>query len=158
MKVATLGQTGVLTSKTDSQTFSSKCSNVDIWHIVMCTFYLPLLWDAHYRTAKLSWLTSWNDDVHNLLNSQRWNYSTAVGWDYLGHFLSISFGIQWCFSQQSWVLLRCNTELIIEGVMPDLRIMAEGKGEKYHQLAAQNDFQTGLMLQHSAYSTFETSE
>lgn len=157
MKVTTLGQTRVLTSKTDTQTFPNKCSNIEIWHTVTVHFLSSLTKRYTLQNNQVV-MTNWNDGVHILLNPQTWNYSIASGWDYLGHFLSIGFGIQWCFSQQSWVLLRCNTELIIEGVMPDLRTMAEGKGEKYHQLAAQNDFQTGLMLQHSAYSTLETGE
>ncbi|KAL2302985.1 hypothetical protein Nmel_010441, partial [Mimus melanotis] len=36
---------------------------------------------------------------------------------YLGHFLTVGFGIQRCLSQQSWVLFRCNPQLIIERML-----------------------------------------
>ena len=39
---------------------------------------------------------------------------------YLGHFLPVSFRVQWCFGQQDWMFFWCNTEFIVEGMMPDL--------------------------------------
>ena len=39
---------------------------------------------------------------------------------YLGHFFSVSFGVQWGFGEKNWVLFWGHTELIVEGVMPDL--------------------------------------
>lgn len=38
----------------------------------------------------------------------------------LGHLLPVGFGVERGLCQQCWVLLRSNTELIVEGVMPDL--------------------------------------
>lgn len=38
----------------------------------------------------------------------------------LGHLLSVGLGVDWGFGEQDWMFLRCNTELIVEGVMPDL--------------------------------------
>jgi len=38
----------------------------------------------------------------------------------LGHLLTVSLGVQGGFSQQDWVLLGGNTQLVVEGVMPDL--------------------------------------
>ncbi|KAJ0037014.1 hypothetical protein NL108_009121, partial [Boleophthalmus pectinirostris] len=32
----------------------------------------------------------------------------------------VGFGVQWGFCEQDRVLLRCNSQLIVEGVMPDL--------------------------------------
>ena len=38
----------------------------------------------------------------------------------LGHLLTVGLGVEGGLSQQDWVLLRGNTQLIVEGVMPDL--------------------------------------
>ena len=38
----------------------------------------------------------------------------------LSHLLTVSLWVHWSFSQKDWVFLRSNTELIVEGVMPDL--------------------------------------
>ncbi len=38
----------------------------------------------------------------------------------LGHLLTVGLGVEGGLSQQDWMLLRGNTELIVEGVMPDL--------------------------------------
>merc|ERR1712001_265090 len=38
----------------------------------------------------------------------------------LGHFLTVSFGVEGGFSQEDGLFLRGNTEFIVEGVMPDL--------------------------------------
>merc|ERR1711923_166043 len=38
----------------------------------------------------------------------------------LGHLLPVSFGVEGSLSQEDGVFLRSNTELIVEGVMPDL--------------------------------------
>merc|ERR1719190_293875 len=37
-----------------------------------------------------------------------------------GHFLPVSLGIERCLCEEDWVLLGCNTELVVEGVMPNL--------------------------------------
>jgi hypothetical protein len=36
------------------------------------------------------------------------------------HLLSVDLGVEGSLSQENGVLLRCDTELIVEGVMPDL--------------------------------------
>merc|ERR1712013_491535 len=38
----------------------------------------------------------------------------------LCHFLSVGLGVEWSFGQQHGVFLGCNTEFVVEGVMPDL--------------------------------------
>ena len=38
----------------------------------------------------------------------------------LGHALTVGFGVKGSFSEEDRVLLRCNTELVVEGVVPDL--------------------------------------
>merc|ERR1711917_197491 len=38
----------------------------------------------------------------------------------LGHLFSVSLWVQGCLSEKNWLFLRGNTELIVEGVMPDL--------------------------------------
>ncbi|KFV85270.1 hypothetical protein N308_16143, partial [Struthio camelus australis] len=38
----------------------------------------------------------------------------------LGHLLPVGLGVKRCFSEQDRVLLRGNTQLIVEGVVPDL--------------------------------------
>jgi hypothetical protein len=38
----------------------------------------------------------------------------------LSHLLSVGFGVDWGLSEKNWVLLGCNTELVVESVMPDL--------------------------------------
>ena len=39
----------------------------------------------------------------------------------LGHLLSVSFGVKRGLSQEDGVLLRGNSQLVIESVMPDLK-------------------------------------
>ena len=46
----------------------------------------------------------------------------------LGHLFSVGLGVEWSLCQQHWVLFWCNTEFIVEGVMPDLT--AKGKHNK----------------------------
>merc|ERR1719300_1465776 len=38
----------------------------------------------------------------------------------LGHLLPVGLGVERCLGQEDWVLLRGDTELVVEGVMPDL--------------------------------------
>ena len=40
--------------------------------------------------------------------------------NYLGHLLPVGLGVQGSLSEQDWVLLGGNSQLIVEGVMPDL--------------------------------------
>ena len=40
--------------------------------------------------------------------------------DDLGHLLTIGLGVDGCLGEQDWVLLWCNTQLVVESVMPDL--------------------------------------
>merc|ERR1719516_567882 len=39
---------------------------------------------------------------------------------YLGHLLTVSLRVEGSLSKEDRLLLRCNTELIVEGVVPDL--------------------------------------
>jgi len=39
---------------------------------------------------------------------------------HLCHLLSVGLGVEWSLGEQDWVLLWGDTELIVEGVMPDL--------------------------------------
>ena len=43
----------------------------------------------------------------------------------LCHLLTVGLGVEGSLSEQDWVLLRGNTELIVEGVMPDLYVNKE---------------------------------
>merc|ERR1719495_1972621 len=38
----------------------------------------------------------------------------------LGHLLTVSLGVKWSLSEEDGLFLRGNTELIVEGVVPDL--------------------------------------
>ena len=38
----------------------------------------------------------------------------------LGHLLTVGFRVEWSLGKEDWVLLGGNTELVVEGVMPDL--------------------------------------
>ena len=38
----------------------------------------------------------------------------------LSHLLSVRLRVHWSLRQQNWVLLRSNSQLVVEGVMPDL--------------------------------------
>merc|ERR1719195_712234 len=38
----------------------------------------------------------------------------------LGHLLPVGLGVQGCFGEKDWVLLRGDSELVVEGVVPDL--------------------------------------
>lgn len=40
---------------------------------------------------------------------------------HLCHLLPVGFGVEWSLGQQDWMLLRSNTELVVEGVMPNLQ-------------------------------------
>lgn len=40
---------------------------------------------------------------------------------YLGHFLPIGFWIERSFGQQNWVFLGSYSQLVVEGVVPDLK-------------------------------------
>ncbi len=43
----------------------------------------------------------------------------------LGHLLTVSLGVEGSLSQKYWVLFWGNTQLVVEGVMPDLQIIGE---------------------------------
>ena len=49
----------------------------------------------------------------------------------LGHLLTVGLRVEWSLSKENWVLLRCNTELIVEGVMPDLMVVVQGMKKEY---------------------------
>ena len=40
---------------------------------------------------------------------------------YLCHFFSVGFWVERSFSQKNWVFLGSYTQLVVEGVMPDLK-------------------------------------
>ena len=48
----------------------------------------------------------------------------------LGHLLSVGFGVTYRIGQQHRVFLRGNTQLIVEGVMPDLEKRGEDGQQK----------------------------
>jgi hypothetical protein len=39
---------------------------------------------------------------------------------YLSHLFAIVLWVQWCFGQQHWMFFGCDTQLVIERMMPDL--------------------------------------
>jgi len=39
---------------------------------------------------------------------------------HLCHLFSVGLGVEWCLSQQDWMLLGGDTQLVVECVMPDL--------------------------------------
>jgi hypothetical protein len=43
----------------------------------------------------------------------------------LGHLFSVGLWVQWGLGQQAWVVLGSHSQLIVEGVVPDLRIYNE---------------------------------
>ena len=40
----------------------------------------------------------------------------------LGHFLTVGFRVEWSLGKEDGVLLGSNTELVVEGMMPDLEV------------------------------------
>ena len=38
---------------------------------------------------------------------------------YLRHFFAVGFGVQWSLGKQDWVLLWCDSEFVVERVVPD---------------------------------------
>ena len=47
----------------------------------------------------------------------------------LGHLLTVGLGVEGSLSQQHWVLLRGHTQLVVEGVMPDLQEKEKREGQ-----------------------------
>ena len=45
----------------------------------------------------------------------------------LGHLLPVGLGVEWGLGQQHWVLLGGHTQLVVEGVVPDLQEGREGE-------------------------------
>lgn len=65
----------------------------------------------------------------------------------LGHLFSVGLGVEGSFGQQDGVLLRGNTELIVEGVMPDLfHIVPVGDDTVLNGVFQGEDTSLGLSL------------
>merc|ERR1719219_1393163 len=65
----------------------------------------------------------------------------------LGHLLSVGLWVQGSFSEKDRLLLRGNTEFIIEGVMPDLlHVIPVGNDSMLHWVLEGEDTSLGLSL------------
>merc|ERR1719262_706822 len=65
----------------------------------------------------------------------------------LGHLLAVSLGVEGSLSQKDGLLLRGNTELVVEGVMPDLlHIVPVGDDSVLHGVLQGEDTPLGLGL------------
>jgi hypothetical protein len=65
----------------------------------------------------------------------------------LSHLLSVGLGVQWGLSEQDWVLFRGNSELVVEGVMPDLlHIIPVGDDTVLNGVLQSQDTSLGLSL------------
>jgi len=65
----------------------------------------------------------------------------------LGHLLSVGLWVQGGLSQQDWVLLRGNTELVVESVMPDfLHVVPVGNDTVFNGVLEGQDTSLGLGL------------
>merc|ERR1712227_701352 len=65
----------------------------------------------------------------------------------LGHLLSVGLGVEGSLSQKDRVLLRSNTELVVEGVMPDLlHVIPVGDNSMVNGVLQQQDTSLGLGL------------
>merc|ERR1719206_1226433 len=83
----------------------------------------------------------------------------------LGHFFSVSFGVQWGFGEKNWVLFWGHTELIVEGVMPDfLHIVPVGDNSVFDGVLQGQDTSLALsfisnvrvLLSHTDHDTLVT--
>merc|ERR1719391_1285804 len=83
----------------------------------------------------------------------------------LGHLLTVSFGVEGGFSQEDGLFLRGNTELIVEGVMPDLlHIIPVGDDSMFNRVLQGKDTSLGLsfisnigiLLSHTNHHTLVT--
>merc|ERR1719158_609591 len=65
----------------------------------------------------------------------------------LSHLLTVSLGVEGSLSKEDGLLLRCNTELIVEGVMPDLlHIIPVGDDTVFNGVLQGEDTSLGLSL------------
>merc|ERR1712204_54611 len=65
----------------------------------------------------------------------------------LGHLLTVSLGVEGSLSQEDGLLLRGNTELIVEGVVPDLfHIVPVGDDSVLNRVLEGKDTSLGLCL------------
>merc|ERR1719312_1918671 len=65
----------------------------------------------------------------------------------LGHLLTVSLGVEGSFSKKNGVLLRGNTELIVEGVVPDLlHIIPVSDDSVFNRIFEGEDTSLGLGL------------
>merc|ERR1719376_955828 len=63
----------------------------------------------------------------------------------LGHLFTVSFLVEWGFSEENWVFFRCNTEFIVESVMPDLfHIVPVGDNTVFNWVFQGEDTSLGL--------------
>merc|ERR1740128_277855 len=65
----------------------------------------------------------------------------------LGHLLTVSLGVEWSLSEEDRLFLRGNTELIVEGVVPDLlHIIPVGDDSVFNGVLEGKDTSLGLSL------------
>merc|ERR1719297_459254 len=65
----------------------------------------------------------------------------------LGHLLTVSLGVEGSLSKKDWLFLRGNTELIVEGVVPDLlHIIPVGNDSMLNRVLEGKDTSLGLGL------------
>merc|ERR1711983_579807 len=63
----------------------------------------------------------------------------------LGHLLTVSLWVKWGFSQENGLLFWCNTEFVVEGVMPDLfHIIPVGDDSVFNWVFQGKDTSLGL--------------
>merc|ERR1712073_40925 len=65
----------------------------------------------------------------------------------LGHLLTVSLWVKGSLSKENWLFLRGNTELIVEGVMPDLfHVIPVGDDSMLNRVLKGKDTSLGLSL------------
>merc|ERR1719297_122646 len=65
----------------------------------------------------------------------------------LGHLLTVSLGVEGSLSKKDWLFLRGNTELIVEGVVPDLlHTIPVGNDSMLNRVLEGKDTSLGLGL------------
>merc|ERR1712119_93274 len=65
----------------------------------------------------------------------------------LSHLLTVSLGVEWSLSEEDGLFLRSNTELIVEGVVPDLlHVIPVGDDSMLHWILESEDTSLGLSL------------
>ena len=84
---------------------------------------------------------------------------------YLGHFFTISFGVEGGFCQQDRMLLWGNSKLVVEGVMPDLlHVIPVGDNSMLNRILKREDTSltlglvsyVGVLLSHTNHHTLVT--